>query len=243
MKLLNMIAKQVTRRIDVWDDKGSEEVYLTDPGVPADVGEGANVVTSVREFPNDWRDYFGPSRHAVLLDLDVPAKLIPSSTEGHSHLYVDVECSQEAYFRFLDAAAEVGIITKAYAEASQRKGASYLRLPWVKKGTKDGGPTTQPEAKKPSKPSKPSPLSLHYKHQRVLLSLEANGPMTVQEFCDMEDVALNQWAPKFSELRSAGLIERTGERRVRPTGCPPHVVRITEAGADRLTDLEMEGAL
>lgn len=83
----------------------------------------ANTVGSVR--PN--------GQHAVLLDLDVPAWLIPSSTEGHGHLYADVSCSWRDYRRFLKAAAKVGLIEDGYASASIRRGHSALRLPWVRK--------------------------------------------------------------------------------------------------------------
>lgn len=71
--------------------------------------------------------------HAVLLDLDVPAWLIPSSTEGHAHLYVDVRCSWRDYKRFLKASAKAGLIEQGYADASIRRGHSALRLPWVRK--------------------------------------------------------------------------------------------------------------
>lgn len=75
--------------------------------------------------------------HAVLLDLDVPAWLIPSSSPGHSHLYASVACSEEDYFTFLDAAAKIGLIEEGYASVSKVRGQTSLRLPWV---LKDGAP-------------------------------------------------------------------------------------------------------
>lgn len=90
-------------------------------------GYEANVVSSLRT------DTFQPGLHALLLDLDVPAILVPSTTEGHSHLYVDVRIPEEKYFELLDLLAEVGVIEKGYAIMSKRKGGSNLRLPWVKK--------------------------------------------------------------------------------------------------------------
>ena len=72
--------------------------------------------------------------HAVALDLDVPAYLVPSSTPGHSHLYVDVKVPHHRYMALLSALADAGVIEKGYAEVSIRRGHSDLRLPWVEKG-------------------------------------------------------------------------------------------------------------
>lgn len=73
------------------------------------------------------------NKHAVLLDLDVPAFLIPSSTPEHSHLYIDVTVPEENYFDLLQILAQCGIIEEGYADASIARGHSDLRLPWVKK--------------------------------------------------------------------------------------------------------------
>jgi hypothetical protein len=123
--LLSLLGKLDLRKITQWSEDSDDGFF--DEGKPADI-QDANVVRSV--------DGFYGGRHHVLLDLDREAHLIPSSTPGHSHLYVDlgIGASQEAYFRFLDAAAEIGLIERGYANASKCKGGSYLRLPWVKKG-------------------------------------------------------------------------------------------------------------
>lgn len=98
----------------------------------------ANVVSSERIG-------FGGQYHAVLLDLDVPAFLVPSSTPGHSHLYIDVTIGQEQYFSLLKALADAGVIEPGYAGASIEKGATFLRLPWVKKGQESGtAPSAEP---------------------------------------------------------------------------------------------------
>ena len=65
----------------------------------------------------------------------MPAWLIPSSTPGHSHLYVDVSIREDAYFQLLDALANAGVIQRGYADASKRRGGTALRLPWIKKET------------------------------------------------------------------------------------------------------------
>ena len=71
--------------------------------------------------------------HAPAIDIDIPAYLIPSSTEGHSHLYFDVEVPWDKYANLLRALADAGIVERGYADASEANGFSVLRLPWVKK--------------------------------------------------------------------------------------------------------------
>lgn len=75
------------------------------------------------------------TRHQVVLDIDHPAWLVKSTTPGHYHLYIEVPGGIDAmkYFRMLDAMAEAGVIERGYAAASQRRGYSAVRLPWVKK--------------------------------------------------------------------------------------------------------------
>lgn len=86
--------------------------------------DAANVITS---------KVVGRSSHKILLDLDVPAKLIPSSTPGHSHLYIDRELTWEAYGKLLHALAEAGVIERGYVGASGERGYTALRLPWIRK--------------------------------------------------------------------------------------------------------------
>lgn len=123
----DILQRLTLRRITNWSVKGEKDVAYKnmDPGTDADIHE-ANVVMSLRN------DSFFPE-HALLLDLDVPAYLIPSTTPGHSHLYVDARIPEDRYFDLLDALAEAGVIEHGYAGASRAKGGSYLRLPWIKK--------------------------------------------------------------------------------------------------------------
>jgi hypothetical protein len=72
-------------------------------------------------------------RHRPVLDLDLPAQLIPSSTPGHFHLYLDVELSHSTYMDLLTALAAAGIIERGYADASRERGYTAVRLPWVRK--------------------------------------------------------------------------------------------------------------
>lgn len=94
---------------------------------PAD----AQVVTSMVE--ESWIRGATHPTHRPVLDIDLPAQLVPSSTPGHFHLYLDVEVEHENYMLLLRTLALCGIIEPGYASASQERGYTAVRLPWVKK--------------------------------------------------------------------------------------------------------------
>lgn len=72
--------------------------------------------------------------HRPVLDIDFEASLVPSSTPGHYHLYLDgIELSWRQYRRLLKALAKAGVIQRGYYCWSVRRGQSTVRLPWVKK--------------------------------------------------------------------------------------------------------------
>ncbi|TCB97562.1 hypothetical protein E0H26_11630 [Micromonospora zingiberis] len=75
----------------------------------------------------------GSEMHKPVLDIDLPAKLLPSSTPGHFHLLIDREMSWEAYLHLLDALVVVGLIEPGYANASRERGHTAIRLPWIRK--------------------------------------------------------------------------------------------------------------
>ena len=72
--------------------------------------------------------------HRPALDIDVPVRLVPSSTSDHWHLYFPtVKLTEAAYFDLLDALEAAGILGKGFVAHSKRRGATWLRLPDVKK--------------------------------------------------------------------------------------------------------------
>jgi hypothetical protein len=89
----------------------------------------AQVITSVVDKAEVG---FGPT-HKLIIDLDLPAQLIPSSTPGHFHLYVDKEIPDAAWQTLLFALASAGLIEPGYMRASIARGFTAVRLPWVKK--------------------------------------------------------------------------------------------------------------
>lgn len=123
--LRQLIGRLIPRKVKDWTD--SEDMENTD--VPPDCPLAhANIVTS--------RYNSGQARHAVVLDIDYPAWLVRSTTPGHFHLYLDVPggVPHEMYMALLGTLADAGIIEYGYARASQARGFSSVRLPWIKKG-------------------------------------------------------------------------------------------------------------
>lgn len=118
------------------DDEGNPKQYVM-PDIVAPIDE-ANLITSAvagseytPPFTNEEVRY---RTHKLIIDLDVPAKLIPSSTPGHFHLYIDQEVGEWDYINLLNALAGAGIIETGYRNASVQRGYTAVRLPWIKKG-------------------------------------------------------------------------------------------------------------
>jgi hypothetical protein len=76
-------------------------------------------------------------KHRPLLDIDFPAAVIPSTTEGHCHLYIDKELEWKDYKKLLNILADLGIIEHGYRGASLARGYTALRLPWIKKNEEE----------------------------------------------------------------------------------------------------------
>lgn len=61
------------------------------------------------------------------------AWLIPTTTEGHNHLYVDGDWSWSFIGMILIDLVRAGVVEKGYYDASENRGKTSLRLPWVRK--------------------------------------------------------------------------------------------------------------
>jgi hypothetical protein len=128
--LLNLLGKLTLWKVTSFATDSEGMDTWQDDRTEADLTEGANVVSSLLNQASPWDS---TKYHAVLLDLDVPAYLVPSSRPGHTHLYIDVRVTEERYFDLLDQLADCGVIEHGYASASKKKGGTFLRLPWIKK--------------------------------------------------------------------------------------------------------------
>ena len=71
--------------------------------------------------------------HSPVIDLDVPHKVLPSSTPGHSHLYLNVEIPWWRFVALLTGMYIAKVIEPGFFWWSLRRRASHLRVPWVSK--------------------------------------------------------------------------------------------------------------
>lgn len=120
--------------------------------------DGLAPVPTTEENANLIGSLTDKGMHMPLLDIDYDAALLPSSTPGHFHLYLNKAIKWDVYKKFLEAAAEAGIIQKGYADWSLARSQSFLRKPGVKKET---GPalTAEKENSLTEKVSTESPSS------------------------------------------------------------------------------------
>lgn len=118
-----MQLQRTFRKIEIF---GSGFYGRTQRSVECDEAD-ANVITSKLKVPGNM--------HAPALDLDFPARLVPSKTEGHFHLYLEIPMPWKRYRRLMKALKRAGIIEDGYYQASKAQGESTLRIPPL-----DGGP-------------------------------------------------------------------------------------------------------
>lgn len=103
---------------------GKDEYSGDDGFVTTDPNE-ATVICS-----DSTRD---PGVHYPCIDIDVPVKLVESSTPGHHHLYINVEMTWGQYKDILNALWCAGVIEGGYLAAAIRRERTDVRLPWIKK--------------------------------------------------------------------------------------------------------------
>lgn len=141
--LLALYSRLVPYRVKDWGNNDSDDKANNRPGDREQVSNltDANVITSLHRPDNFWDAFTdeGP-RHAVVLDIDHPAWLMPSTTPGHYHLYIDVPggIPGPEYDALLIALANARVIETGYAGASRARGFTSVRLPWI---MKEKGPT------------------------------------------------------------------------------------------------------
>jgi len=78
-----------------------------------------------------------PSFHRPVLDIDLPCELIPSSTPGKFHLYIDCPMTWVEYEKLLRALERARILESGYVNASIERKATMLRKPGVYKPNSD----------------------------------------------------------------------------------------------------------
>lgn len=68
-----------------------------------------------------------------ILDLDFPHKIIPSTHDGHSHLYLDVPISRLRWTVLMCALYYAGVIEMGFFVWSIRRGGNFVRSPYIPK--------------------------------------------------------------------------------------------------------------
>lgn len=66
-------------------------------------------------------------RHLPVIDLDLPVQLVPSSTPGCFHLFIDHPVRWGDFAELLQLLARMGIVEQGYADASIDRGMAFVR--------------------------------------------------------------------------------------------------------------------
>jgi hypothetical protein len=129
-------------RMMITSDAELEADYLSEngePRVPAEQRPSPRYTHDLDEATTVTSQLADTGLHRPVLDIDLPAQLIPSTTPGHYHLYLDVALPWRQYRELLETLAHCGIIQPGYASASIERGYTRVRLPWVAKQVKPEG--------------------------------------------------------------------------------------------------------
>jgi hypothetical protein len=78
--------------------------------------------------------YVSEPLHRPVLDIDLGAQLLPSTTPGHYHLLIDRPMIWSRYLDLLDALVKAGIVEPGYVQAARARGHTAVRVPWLRKG-------------------------------------------------------------------------------------------------------------
>lgn len=107
---------------------------------PENYTPGHELTDNINEAHVITSDTRAGGLHRPILDLDFPAALIPSTTPGHFHLYLDKEMTWDSYERLLKSLGRAGILESGYVSASIARAYTSVRLPWVKKKPRPAEP-------------------------------------------------------------------------------------------------------
>lgn len=123
------------------DEFGRKFYFCEDLDKSLNSGEDGNKwfkeqETADREQANLVSSSCGQGVHMPALDFDLPARLIPSTTEGHFHLYIDKPMAWDKYEALLVAMRDAGLLQPGFVKNSIERKATFVRPPWIKKPAK-----------------------------------------------------------------------------------------------------------
>lgn len=132
-----------------WDPRDYRDAWTDDNRVQVDTEDDANLIASLTTN----------GAHAPVLDIDYPARLVPSSTPGHYHLYLDREIPWHRYQLALWALSVAGLIEPGFARAAAARKMTFARTRPTKPPTQQtDAPTTITEGRILSAGFTPHPL-------------------------------------------------------------------------------------
>jgi hypothetical protein len=119
--------------------EGDSKDKTFDPFLPEKSHPNTDLVDCMDNWPNAnlVSSELTNGLHSPVLDIDYEAHLVPSSTPGHYHLYLDgLELGWDKYAKLIKTLAEIGIIQEGYAASTLQRGMSLVRVPGQKKTNK-----------------------------------------------------------------------------------------------------------
>lgn len=81
----------------------------------------------------------GSRMHAPILDLDFPHQYVPSTNDGHAHLYLDVPIERWRLMVLLAALRVARVTEVGFTWWSLRRGGTFVRPEGVSKGVSGEG--------------------------------------------------------------------------------------------------------
>ncbi len=86
-------------------------------------GENPNLISSITD----------DGKQMPILDMDFPHRIIPSSTPGHTHLYIDIPMSNWKWFWLMVGLWQAGVIELGFFVWSLRRKGNFVRTPYSRK--------------------------------------------------------------------------------------------------------------
>lgn len=132
---------------EILEDSVGDLAAIPDPEYIAQVNEpeklilstladkAPNLIGSKVDMNMTYRD--DTEWHAPVIDLDMPCRLLPSSTPEHYHLYIDQAVDWKNYAQLLKALRDCHFISYGYYEAAMKHKETYVRWGTTKQQERD----------------------------------------------------------------------------------------------------------
>jgi hypothetical protein len=108
------------------------EYRLRDDRVPVPNPQFTDLIEFTEE-PNLISSITDDGKQMPILDLDFPHQAVPSSTPGHTHLYLNTVMSKWQWFWLMWGLWQAGVIELGFFVWSVRRGGNFVRLPGLEK--------------------------------------------------------------------------------------------------------------